>query len=124
MIRFGDWVRINRLALGWGQVELARNLGKKQSWITRLETGRTIPNVNEVEAIGRALGDVEGAFKAAREKPTLTVQDELETFYHRRPLNEDELKLLEVYRQLQPRDKRRAATILSALSQHSDDPAE
>ncbi len=48
-------MRDARRRLGWTQLELARRVGRTESQITKIETGRATPEQSLKEAIAREL---------------------------------------------------------------------
>lgn len=61
---FGQWLRQKRKQEGLKQEALAAKVGKDQSWVSRIETGRESLTLSEVKMLGEALGDIEGAIAA------------------------------------------------------------
>ena len=59
-------IRIARLLAGWSQAELARAIGKSQSWLSQLELGYLVPDAADlrrlIERLATALDglDVQG----------------------------------------------------------------
>ena len=47
-------VRANRLARGWTQKQLAERSGMKQSFISRVEAGKSLPNLDTLNRIASA----------------------------------------------------------------------
>ena len=72
-MNLGAWMKKRRRALGLTQSVLAQRLGedKDQTYVSRVENGKTNISIGEVEAIGAALLDVPGALAAALGKDSL-----------------------------------------------------
>lgn len=53
-MRFGDFIRDKRIASGWTQPEAASKIGIEQSYLSKLENGRSIPSSEVYAKICRA----------------------------------------------------------------------
>lgn len=58
----GDIIKEQRLRKGMTQEELAEAMGYSRSLIARMETGRTVPNINEIKEIAKILGCTAACF--------------------------------------------------------------
>jgi transcriptional regulator with XRE-family HTH domain len=114
MTGFGEWVRLRRVKLGLTQAALAKRLQTNQPGISRIENGLDNLTVPEVEAIGRALEDVDGALEAARTPHTVVLRETV-AGYGAPTFDEDELELLQAYRGLERPDRARAKMIIDML---------
>jgi transcriptional regulator with XRE-family HTH domain len=51
------WIKKTRYQRGWTQFELARRVGCSESQISRIETGRVLPDSSFARSIFQELGD-------------------------------------------------------------------
>jgi transcriptional regulator with XRE-family HTH domain len=66
----GDRIALRRKRLGLSQPELAQRLGKCRSTVSKWETGKAVPRLDEAPDVARALGCslgylIEGSRRAA-----------------------------------------------------------
>lgn len=80
---FAEWMRRKRKADGVKQASLASAIGRPQSVISRWENGGSI-DIEDVEAVGEALGDVDGAvdaYKSIARAPSPKVHEGRDNLY-------------------------------------------
>ena len=82
-MKFGDFIRLKREQSGWTQPEAAAKIGIEQSYLSKLENGRSIPSADVYQRVCEAYGVSSAALYAAIDDEAVAEKEDRSLFMRR-----------------------------------------